>query len=106
MLGAQYLQLAGARAPETILVDEEPSRWVYRVDATSIPIARAMVETWHLEELADRTRVRWTLAIDPLVLFRLLVPFPQTTLRAVWRRAMRNLSARLQRAPQRFTSLG
>jgi hypothetical protein len=95
----RYLRVAGAHARETIFVNEEPARWIYRVDAASIPIARAMVETWLLEELADGTRVRWTLAIDPLVLFHVLVPFPQTTLGAVWRRGMQNLSARLQRAP-------
>jgi hypothetical protein len=66
-----------------MLVYEEPRRWIYRVDATSIPIARAMVETWRFDELPYRTHVRWTLAIDPL---------PQTALAAIRGRGMRDLS--------------
>jgi hypothetical protein len=95
----RFLGVAGTRARETVLVHEEPRRWAYRVDATSIPIAHAIVETWLFEELPDGTYVRWTFAIDPTVLFHLLLPFPQTTLGAIWRRGMRNLSSHLQQAP-------
>jgi uncharacterized protein YndB with AHSA1/START domain len=95
----RLLRLAGTRVRETILVHEEPRRWIYRVDAAPIPIARAIVETWLFDELPGGTHVRWTLAIDPTVLFYLVLPVPQTTIGALWRRAMRNLSARLQHAP-------
>ena len=95
----RFLGLAGLRVRETILVDEPPRRWAYRVDAASIPIARAVVETWRFEELPDGTYVRWSLAIDPTALFTLLLPFPQTTLGAIWRRGMRNLGAHLREAP-------
>jgi uncharacterized protein YndB with AHSA1/START domain len=91
----RVLRLAGARVQETVLVHEEPHLWIYRVDATSMPIARAAVESWRFEELADGTHIRWTFAIDPRLLFRLL-PFPQTIIGALWRRGMRNLGARLQ----------
>jgi hypothetical protein len=94
----RLLGLAGTRVRETILVHEKPRRWIYRVDATPIPIARAIVESWRFEELPDGTHVRWTLAIDPTFLFHLL-PFPQTAFGALWRRAMRNLSARLRLGP-------
>jgi hypothetical protein len=95
----RLLGLAGTRVRETILVREEPRRWMYRVDAAPVPIARAMVETWLFDELPYGTHVRWTVAIDPTALFYLLVPFPQVTIGALWRRAMRNLGARLQVAP-------
>jgi hypothetical protein len=95
----RFLGLAGVRVQESILVREEPRRWSYRVDASPIPIARAIVETWLFEELRSITQVRWTLAIDPTVLFHLLLPFHQTAIGALWRRGMRNLSARLQQAP-------
>ena len=91
----RLLVLAGARARETILVYEPPCHWVYRVDATSIPIARAIVETWGFDDVAQGTHVAWKFAIDPMLLFRVL-PFPQLTIGAVWRRGMRNLSARLR----------
>ena len=35
-------------------------------------------------------------AVDPTALFPALVPFPRVTIGALWRRAMRNLGARLQ----------
>jgi hypothetical protein len=95
----RFLGVAGTRVRETILVREEPRRWMYRVDATSIPIAHAIVEAWLFEDLPDGTYVRWTLAIEPRVLFHLLLPFPQTTIGAIWRRGMRTLSADLQHAP-------
>jgi uncharacterized protein YndB with AHSA1/START domain len=94
----RFLGVVGTRVRETILVHEEPRRWMYRVDATSIPIARAIVETWLFEELPSGTHVRWTLAIDPTALFYLLLPFPKTTIGAIWRRGMRKLGACLERA--------
>jgi hypothetical protein len=95
----RFLRLAGARVQETTLVQEEPRRWTYRVDAASIPIARAIVETWLFQELPNGTHVRWTFAIDPTGWFYVLVPFPRTTIGVLWRRGMRNLGARLQHAP-------
>jgi hypothetical protein len=95
----RYLDLAGTRVQETILAHEEPRRWVYRVDAAPIPIARAAVETWLFEEVPYGTHVRWTFAIDPTAWFYLLLPFPRTAIGVLWRRGMRNLSARLRDAP-------
>jgi len=71
---------------------------MYRVDAISIPIARAMVETWLFEELPYGTHVRWTLAIEPTALFYLLLPFSQTTIGSIWRRGMRNPGPHLKLA--------
>jgi hypothetical protein len=93
----RFLMLAGTRVRETVIEHEEPHRWAYRVDTAAIPIARAIVETWRLEDLPDGTHVRWTLAIDPMPLFS-LVPFPRTTIGAGFRRGMRNLDERLQPA--------
>jgi uncharacterized protein YndB with AHSA1/START domain len=94
----RILGLAGTRVQETILVHDPPRRWSYRVDAATLPIARAIVETWVLDELAGGTRVRWTFAIDPTPWFYLL-PLPKAAIGAVWRRGMRNLGARLTLAP-------
>jgi hypothetical protein len=93
----RFLGLAGTRVRETILVYEEPRRWVYRVDAAPVRIARAIVETWLFKDLPNGTHVRWTFAIDPTALFYLL-PFPRTTIGAIWRRGMRNLGAQLELA--------
>ena len=86
----RFLGLAGAHVREAILVHDQPRRWTYRGDATSIPIARTIVETWPFEKLHDGTQVQWTPAIDPRAMFYLL-SFPQTTIDATRRRALRNL---------------
>jgi hypothetical protein len=96
---SRLLGLAGTRVRETVLIREEPHRWMYRVDAAPVPIAHAMVEAWLFDELPYGTHVRWTAAVEPTALFDVLVPFPQVTIGALWRRAMRNLGARLQIAP-------
>jgi Polyketide cyclase / dehydrase and lipid transport len=82
--------LAGAHVREAILVHDQPRRWTYRGDATSIPIARTIVETSLFEKLPDGTQVQWTPAIDPRAMFFLL-SFPQTTIGATRRRALRSL---------------
>jgi hypothetical protein len=92
----RFLGIAGTQVRETILVNERPSRWIYRVDAAPIPIARALLETWAFEKRGHATHVRWAVAIDPTPLFHLLLPFPETMLGALWGRAMRNLGAHLQ----------
>jgi hypothetical protein len=86
----RFLGLAGARVRKAIVVHDQPRRWTCRGDATSIPIARTIVETWLFEKLPDGTPVRWMPAVDPRAMFYLL-PFPQTTIGATRRRAMRNL---------------
>jgi len=93
----RFLGLAGMQVRETVLVYEKPSRWLYRVDAAPIPIARALLETWSFENGGHGTHVRWTVAIDPMPLFYLILPFPRTMLAALWGRAMRNLGAHLRR---------
>jgi hypothetical protein len=87
----RFLGLAGTRVHKTILGHDKPRRSMDRVDATSIPIASAIVETWRFEKLPDGTQVRWTtLAIAPTTSFSLL-PFRQTTIDAIWPCGMRNL---------------
>src|ERR1043165_6567305 len=68
----RLLGLGGIRIREAILLRAPPCRWSYRVDAASIPVARAIVETWLFDQRPDGTHVRWTFAIDPTPLFRLL----------------------------------
>ena len=80
--------LAGAHVREAILVHDQPRRWTYRGDATSIPIARTIVDTWLFEKLPDGTQVQWTPATRAMFY---LLSFSQTTIVATRRRALRNL---------------
>ncbi len=57
----------GQRFEETILAWDEPTRWTYRIDRCTVPLAHAQVESTELS-LADDggTLVRWILVADPL----------------------------------------
>jgi len=78
---------------ETVLVRDEPTRWVYHVDETNSPYARALVEEWQFEDHPDGTLVRWTFCVDPR--FFLRMPGARLFLALTFRRAMRNLQAQL-----------
>lgn len=80
---------------ETMLVWEEPSRWVYRVDEMTVPLAHALVEDWTVRASGQGSVVRWTFAIDPRPLFRASMSVAPSAMGGLFRRAMRNLSARL-----------
>jgi hypothetical protein len=80
---------------ETIVAWDEGSRMAYRVERTSLPIARALMEDWVLEPHGDTTRVHWTFAIDPTPVFRLSLRLSPKTIGRVFTKAMRNLDARL-----------
>ena len=58
--------VSGALFEETILAWDEPTRWTYRIDRSTAPLASAQVESTELAERADGgTVVRWVLASDP-----------------------------------------
>jgi hypothetical protein len=82
---------------ETMLAWDAPHRWAFRVDATTAPIARAIVEDWRVEPRAGGgSTARWTMAIDPTPLFRVLSPLAPIVMGRLFRRAMRNLGKSLQ----------
>jgi hypothetical protein len=87
--------VGGTRYEETIIEWIDHERWAFRVDATSVPIAEALVETYDFEDLGDRTRVRWTFAIDPKPLFKVAAPLAPAVMRRIFARALANLGSRL-----------
>jgi hypothetical protein len=78
---------------ETVLVRDEGARWVYHVDETNAPYAHALVEEWLFTDHPDGTLVRWTFCVDPMLVLRL--PGARLYLALTFKRAMRNLQARL-----------
>jgi glyoxylase I family protein len=86
---------AAARYEETILVWDRPTRWAYRVDGASAPLARALVESWDLDEAGERTDVTWTFAATPRAMLTLTSPLASATMGRLFRRAMANLSDQL-----------
>jgi uncharacterized protein YndB with AHSA1/START domain len=95
-LGAKrWVRVGGTTYRETIIAFDEPSRYAWRVDSSSAPLARALVEEWTMKPRDDATLVRWTFAIDPRPLFRVASPLAAAVMRRLFARAMRNLGERL-----------
>lgn len=85
---------------ETIIACDPPTRWAYRVDETTLPLAKALVEEWAIRPSGAGSLVRWTFAIDPGVLFRVSLPMVPLVMGRVFRNGMRNLNATLSRSPR------
>lgn len=86
---------------ETIVAHDRPIRWAYRVDETTVPLAKALVEEWTVEAAGRGSTVRWTFAIDPRLMFRLIGPAASIVLGRVFRKAMTNLDAGLRERASR-----
>ena len=80
---------------ETILAWDEPTRWAYRVDESSVDFFDALAEDWVVEDRGDRAVVRWTFAIDPRPDLAAGLTDPPALIGDTFREAMDNLAARL-----------
>jgi hypothetical protein len=83
-----------------MLVWDRERRWAYRVDRSTAPVARAQLEITDFERDGNGTRVRWTLAVDPLEKLGYMAdgtPF-ETFLANLFRDAMRALESDLARS--------
>lgn len=91
----RVVKVRGASFFETMLAWDQPSRWTFRVDRSTVPIAKALVEDWTFDEHPDGTLVRWTFAVEPTLLARAIAPLQRRTMSVLFRRAMRNLAGLL-----------
>jgi hypothetical protein len=94
----RFVRMSRVTYRETIVAWDAPSRWAYRVDECTVPMAKALVEDWHVEPASDGATsvVRWTFAIDPGPLFRAGMPLAPTVMGRLFHRAMSQLGATLQ----------
>jgi len=88
--------VSGTRWVEELIDWEDPTRWAWTVLRTSVPFAQAQVESFEFMEAAGRTRVRWTLALEPRLLARLGAPLAGRTVSRLLRQAMANLATYLE----------
>ena len=94
----RQVKMSGVTYKETMLAWEAPSRWAYRVDKSSVPLAHALVEDWVVEPRGEHAAVvRWTFAIDPKALFKAGMPAAPTVMGRLFKKAMANLSEELSR---------
>ncbi|MGK5642329.1 SRPBCC family protein [Streptomyces sp. URMC 126] len=85
----------GARFHETVVADDAPRRYAYRVDTTNVPFLRALLEDWRLTPSGSGTLVRWTVALDAPLPIRCLALLGRPVPSRGFRDALRALDARL-----------
>ena len=85
--------VGGWHMRETMLAWDVERRYAYRIDRSTAPLAKAQLESTELLVEGTRTRVRWTLAIQPGLMMRLAAPFYRNTVERMLAKAMRNLTA-------------
>jgi hypothetical protein len=91
----RVVKYQGTTFRETILAWDEPSRWAFRVDGSTVAIANALIEDWTFTDAPGGTLARWTFNVDPNLLGRLIAPAQLRVMSRIFQRAMRNLSERL-----------
>jgi hypothetical protein len=91
----RVVKYQGTTFRETILAWDEPTRWTFRVDSSTVPLASALVEDWTFEDAPRGTLARWSFAYEPSLLGRVIAPLQIRTMRRIFQRAMHNLGERL-----------
>jgi uncharacterized protein YndB with AHSA1/START domain len=85
----------GVHFVESVLVRQEPSRFVYRVDQAGVLGARAWLEEWRLAPSEDGgTVLRFTLALDGEPALRAAVRLGRPGVARAFRKAFSRLDAR------------
>jgi hypothetical protein len=91
----RVVKYQGTTFRETMLAWDEPSRWTFRVDSSTVPLAKALVEDWTFDDVPDGTLARWSFAYEPSLLGRVIAPLQIRTMSRIFQRAMHNLEERL-----------
>jgi uncharacterized protein YndB with AHSA1/START domain len=101
--------VSGTRWVEEMIAWEPDRRWAYTVTEASTPLASAQVEVFDCNDVLDaaglagaagdpsavRTRVTWTLAIEPRLLQKIAAPIAPLVMGRLFARAMANLERQL-----------
>jgi hypothetical protein len=88
---------------EEMIAWEPNTRWAYTVIRSSVPFARAQVESFDFADAPSGTHVRWTLALEPRLLGRLSAPWTARVAGDLFQRAMQNLARYLSSPRMRPT---
>ena len=91
----RQIRMGDSTYRETMLAWDEPTRWAYRVDASTDPVAHALVEDWRIDDHGDESTVRWTFAVDPGPQLADALEVAEQVIGDVFRQAMVNLSDHL-----------
>ncbi|MFI0980538.1 SRPBCC family protein [Streptomyces sp. NPDC021093] len=85
----------GAKFMETVLAAEPSKRYAYRIDRSTAPGVRAMLEEWRIWPTGAATRVQWTMAVDGPAPLRFVLRAARPGVGRAFRDAVRKLDVRL-----------
>lgn len=88
------VRMAGISYEETILAYDPPSRFAFRLDRASVPMAYALAEDYRISGDAAGSTLEWTFAVDPRPLMRPALPLLDPVLGRLLRRVAANLEHR------------
>lgn len=95
-VGAQRaVVMSGVAYRETILAWDTPTRWAYRVDRSGEDTFLALAEDWTVEDLGNRSVLRWAFCVDPKPEVAPLIAGARDLIGGVWLDAMDGLAAHL-----------
>ena len=85
----------GIRARERMLAWDKSKRLAYRVEGLNLPGIQAFMEEWTIEPVAaDRTELRWTLAVDCARPLELLLRIASNRVDRIFREAACRMATR------------
>ncbi|MEU9623974.1 MULTISPECIES: SRPBCC family protein [unclassified Streptomyces] len=93
--GREVRLRGGTVLRESILAAKPCERYTYRVDESSTPGPKALLEEWRLTPAGAGTRVQWTFAADGSATFRFALRLGRPGMGRAFRDAVRNLDRRL-----------
>ena len=80
---------------ETILALDRPSRFAFRVDRASVPLARALAEDYRLTPHPEGCTFEWVFAMDPRPPFSLVTPLYGPMMRRMFDKVAAGLERRV-----------
>jgi uncharacterized protein YndB with AHSA1/START domain len=89
--------VGGSRWVEQMIAWDVDRRLAWTVTRATLPLAKALVESYEVDDAPGGTRLRWTFALEPRLLARLGAPFAGRTITRLLDRVAANLGAYLAR---------
>jgi Polyketide cyclase / dehydrase and lipid transport len=85
------------RIVETVLHHDDPARWSFRIESMTVPVWKAMIEDYILDDAPPGCTLHWTGAIWPIG----PAPLARAVMTACLPRLVRRLSLGIERATSR-----
>ena len=87
---------------ERMIAWQPGARFSFSIDGASVPRAKRIVEDWRLSPVdGDRTKLEWSMVVDPRLLSRVLRPALEPLMKRMFRKSSEGLDRYLRACPAR-----